>query len=241
MFRYFDKTKKLNLLKDSTKKALRRVFGLDVKLARSRKFDLSPYEQNLKQATRFLHFQDALGKVTDVDGHIVECGVGPGRSLFEFAVISNALGIERHIFGFDTFEGLPNPSMLDGDWNSRVGGFWNYSREHVRDQLLLAGLDEEFISTNITLVPGEFSETLPNYDTGPIAFLHIDVDIYESYKVVLECLYDQVVPGGIIAFDEYAQEKWPGATMAIDEFFAGRPETIVCSRFADRFYTTKSM
>jgi hypothetical protein len=42
----------------------------------------------------------------------------------------------------------------------------------------------------------------------------------------LTALYEKVVPGGLIMFDEYRDDRWPGATKAIDEFFAGRPERI---------------
>ena len=49
--------------------------------------------------------------------------------------------------------------------------------------------------------------------------LHLDCDLYESYKISLTNLYDKVVAGGIIMFDEYDDQRWPGARRAIDEFF----------------------
>jgi O-methyltransferase len=50
--------------------------------------------------------------------------------------------------------------------------------------------------------------------------LHIDGDWYESVKVCLDALYDRVVPGGIIQFDDYGY--WKGARKAVDEFMAKR-------------------
>lgn len=185
-----------------------------------------------------MHFENLLDEIKEVDGVIVECGVGPGRSLFDFSVISEALEKPRHIYGFDTFEGLPAPTSEDGEWNVVSEGFWNNSQEQVREQLALAGLKEDFISSNITLVKGEFSQSL-HWETGPIALLHLDCDIYESYKVSLERLYTHVAPGGIIAFDEYRLDHWPGATRAIDEFFEDKPEIIVQSPVAEQYYTIK--
>lgn len=52
---------------------------------------------------------------------------------------------------------------------------------------------------------------------GKIALLHIDGDWYASVKVCLEELYDAVVPGGFILFDDYGY--WPGCKRAVDEFF----------------------
>ena len=37
-------------------------------------------------------------------------------------------------------------------------------------------------------------------------------------KAVLDNIYDRMVPGGIIAFDEYSIPEWPGETKAVDEF-----------------------
>ena len=239
MFRQIDKTNAQVFVKDATKRVLRRFLGLDVRLALSRKYYLHPYNHNTKHVTRFMHFQHLLNALREVEGKVVECGVGPGLSLFDFAMISNAIGKPRHMLGYDSFEGLPDPVPTDGPWNARSGGFFSYSMQHVRDQLVLAGLDEHFIDTNITLVPGAFETTLPHYDKGPIALLHIDVDLYESYRTVLANLYDHVAPHGIIAFDEYRLTQWPGATAAIDEFFSDKPEKPVRSDVAARYYVVK--
>ena len=239
MLRQIDKTNAEIFIKDATKRFLPRFLGLDVRLARSRKYYLHSSNHNTKHVTRFMHFQHLLKTLHDVEGNIVECGVGPGLSLFDFSMISNAIGKPRRMIGYDTFEGLPDPAPADGPWNSRSGGFFCYSIQHVRDELMQAGLDEHFIDTHVAFVPGEFGDTLPDYDQGPIALLHIDVDIYASYRTVLENLYDHVVPRGIIAFDEYRQSQWPGATAAIDEFFEGKPEQLQRSDLADRYYTVK--
>ena len=51
-----------------------------------------------------------------------------------------------------------------------------------------------------------------------IFFLHLDVDLYSSYKICLEKLWNNVIKGGIVCFDEYSDPKWPGAKEAVDEF-----------------------
>ena len=224
--------------KRTAKKIARNVFGLDVSRARNSLYNPLINGYGFKWISRFMHFERMLQGITDVDGVIVECGVGPGRSLFDFSVISNAIGRPRPILGYDTFRGIPDATAIDGKWNSDLGGTWNFSQGHVKENLLVAGLDAESIS-NIAFVQGELRSTLPSYDSGPIALLHLDVDIYESYKTALEHLYVHVAPGGAIVFDEYRLETWPGATKAIDEFFAARPERIDRSPVADRYFTIK--
>ena len=217
----------------------RSKLGLDIRHAHSREFDITPYEMNTKYTRRLLHFERLLKQVELVDGRIVECGVGPGRAIFAFAVISESLGRPRDIWGYDTFEGMPLPQEQDGPENADKGGWWSYSREHVRELLRLHGIEESFIRDKITFVPGDLRDTLPSYDGAPIALLHLDVDFYASYKCALEFLYPHVSKGGIIAFDEYGSATWIGATRAIDEFFADRPERIVKSPVVDLYYVVK--
>ncbi len=224
--------------KSACKAFARNVLGLDINRARLRPSARSNFQVDVKWMGRFMHFERLLEQVADVDGAIVECGVGSGRSLFDLLLISNATGRTRRILGYDTFTGIPDATAVDGEWNADIAGHWNFSQKQVRDNLLAAGLDVESVS-NIDLIQGELRGTLSSYDAGPIALLHLDVDIYESYRAALELLYDHVAPGGAITFDEYRMERWPGATKAIDEFFEDRPERVVRSPIAERFYTVK--
>ena len=60
---------------------------------------------------------------------------------------------------------------------------------------------------NFELVKGNVLETIPKYvekhKNLKISFLNIDIDFVESTQCVLENLYDKVVKGGVICFDNY--------------------------------------
>jgi hypothetical protein len=64
-------------------------------------------------------------------------------------------------------------------------------------------------------------------DIGQLAFVHIDVDLYEPTRESLEFLYPRVASGGIIVCDDYGFISCPGAVRAIDEYMAGRPEPVL--------------
>ena len=172
---------------------------------------------------RLLYFERLLSLVKNVQGDIVECGVSEGMSLVIFAILNRNLLTKRHIWGFDSFEGLPTPSREDLSRPKTIakeGMFCQASKGRVLSNLMDAGFDEQTIKDQVTLVKGWFSDTLPKYD-GSIALLHLDADLYDSTKCALENLWPKVAIGGIAAFDEYHQsEEWPGEKKAVDEYFS---------------------
>ena len=226
-------------VKDKLHTLFRAAVGMDFQLVNPSKSGIWTYEGNSKYTQRLFHFEYLLKHVDQIDGRIVECGVGPGRSTFAFSIISQHITRSREIWGFDTFEGIPPPTVEDGKSNRHKAGWWNHPQQQVVELLQFNGIDPSFVSENITFVPGRFDESLSKYDGAPIALLHLDVDFYESYKVALESLYDYVAPGGTVAFDEYLNPTWPGATQAIDEFFADRPDEVVKSPVVDLYYVVK--
>jgi len=71
------------------------------------------------------------------------------------------------------------------------------------------------------LIEGDVKITIPNYlKENPrfrISYLYLDLDIDEPTYIALNLLYERIVRGGIIVFDEYACEKCPKSN-AVDKF-----------------------
>jgi len=125
-------------------------------------------------------------------------------------------------------------------------GEWNYcSIKAINDMLINSGFPPDWIRAHITLVKGFFDKSLSAYTGDEIALLHLDVDLYQSYKDSLIQLYDKVIPGGIIAFDEYMSTfeylNFPGARTAIDEFFADKKMKIIRDPVFGKYYTVKPL
>jgi hypothetical protein len=205
-------------------RALGRAVGVQVVAGRTRAVRL-----NEEWFQRFLYFNELVDRIAEVPGAIVECGVAEGTSLAMLASLVRASNDSdsRHVWGFDSWEGLPAPTGADaaGDESiARTGMFSYTSVDRVREELAAYGWDEERTRQKISLVPGWFDDTLPSFERE-IALLHIDVDLYESYQTCLRYLWPWVRPGGIVAFDEYEDaESWPGARRAVDEFLGSIPQ-----------------
>ena len=200
--------------------ALGRRFG--VRLAS----DVPGVRVNAEWIQRLLYFDRLLGHVGDLEGDVVECGVAGGQSLAMFASLLRERKQNRHIWGFDSWAGLPTPSTVDLESDTSVaesGMFVWASPAVVHTELRAHGFDEAFAVRTVTLVSGAFEETLQQY-RGTIALLHVDADLYESYRTVLGRLWPFLAVGGIAAFDEYDDvAAWPGARRAVDEFVEGLP------------------
>ena len=123
-----------------------------------------------------------------LDGLYLEFGVYSGTTINFIAE-----QVRGPVHGFDSFQGLPE------QWgNVPRGGF------STRGQLPV-------VKENVRLHEGWFDETLPRFletNKHPVAFLHIDSDLYSSAKTVLTILAPHIVPGTVIVFDEYF--NYPG-------------------------------
>ncbi|MBI3021799.1 MAG: class I SAM-dependent methyltransferase [Candidatus Omnitrophica bacterium] len=182
-----------------------------------------------------------MEQIAHLDGAIVECGVYRGRTLSMFAYwMQRPAHAQRHLFGFDSFRGFPAPTPNDGgNREAHEGNYGDTSPAIVRAFLEASGIPREFMETRCHLIPGFFSETVPNWTPQPIALLHVDCDLYESTMQVLTLLAPQVVPGGVILFDEYEEPRYPGARQAIEEYFGEEVSAIQTDAFRNKHYLVK--
>jgi len=153
----------------------------------------------------------------ELPGDIVECGVWNGGSaaVMGLANIEEVhSSIDRMIWLFDSFQGLPPASDKDGE-AERKNYFegWNkgdVNKVHKVFRKLRVPL------TRVNIIPGWFETTLMRAEIDRIAILHIDADWYKSVKLVLDVFYNKVVPGGFVILNDYG--AWPGCNRAVDDF-----------------------
>jgi hypothetical protein len=184
---------------------------------------------------------DLLDKTLSVAGDVAECGVFRGRTLVPMGVYLVQNGSPKHIFGFDSFEGFDDAVNVDvqlggqASKDKHVAAFNETSVQFVQAKLTRFGLG------NATLVKGFFRDTLLQHANRRFSFVHLDCDIYESYKECLAFFYPRTNPGGVILFDEYKDPRWPGCTKAIDEFLADKPEkpVLVSREKRQKYYVQK--
>jgi hypothetical protein len=71
---------------------------------------------------------------------------------------------------------------------------------------------------------GWIPNTFIGLERKQYAFAHIDVDLYQSTLDCCTYFYPRLTPGGILLFDEYGFTSAHGEKVAVDEYFADKPE-----------------
>jgi len=97
---------------------------------------------------------------------------------------------QAKFFGFDSFQGLPETWTA----GTRAGGLSTHGKLPS-------------VRRNVELVAGFFEDSLPKflerYPGQPVAFIHIDCDLYSSTLTVLRNLRPRLQVGTVLVFDEY--------------------------------------
>ncbi|HRK39587.1 MAG TPA: TylF/MycF/NovP-related O-methyltransferase [Burkholderiaceae bacterium] len=160
-------------------------------------------------------------------GEIIELGVYRGASILRLAHAVKSAEAKKTIYACDSFEGFPDNRLTRED-TSFFRPISRLKRKFTVAQDVPDRLDAFFSAYGVDgrIVKGYFENTLPTLDIRQICFAHIDCDTYSSHIECLGYVYPRLVSGGIIVLDDYKQPKWPGATQAVDEFFADKPESV---------------
>jgi O-methyltransferase len=161
-----------------------------------------------------------LQQALRLPGALVECGVfRGGTALLEARTLAAAEpATRRQLHLFDSFQGMPEDTSRAESF--RPHDLDRTSPEHVRG--LLAGYP--FVRLHVGFIP----DTFAGLELGPVAWAHIDLDIYGPIRDAIAMLYPRLVPGGFLVFDDYGFPSCAGARRAVDEAFADRPEVPLC-------------
>lgn len=133
-------------------------------------------------------------------GNFAEVGVYRGGSAYILKQLC------RHkTYLFDTFAGMP-PVNPDRDLH-HTGDFNDTSLEDVQR---FVGLDE------VEYCVGTFPQSLePRHKDLTFAFVHVDVDIYQSTLDCIDFFEPRLLPGGVMIFDDFGFWTCPGSRDAV--------------------------
>jgi O-methyltransferase len=150
-------------------------------------------------------------------GSILEVGVWRGGT---GCLIASAVP-DVPVYLCDTFAGVPKGKISSADATYSGGEHADTSEEIAH--ALIASLK----LAHIHILKGVFPEETGHLCTGPLRFVHVDVDVYQSGKDVLNWAWPRLISGGIIVFDDYGFESCSGITKLVEEQRVNTDRTVI--------------
>ena len=164
--------------------------------------------------TRYARYACAL------PGNFAEFGVYRG-GCSRMVLGTTPLDPARRLFLFDTFTGIPEDRLTAHELREGLGGrLGDTSADYV--SRLLSDWDPIPV-----LCAGDVFETIPRTHTGPLAFVHLDLNAAAPTRHVLEHIYDRLVAGGTVVLDDYGWRGYEDQRHTVEEFLRERPETLI--------------
>lgn len=172
--------------------------------------------------------------INGISGDYVEFGSAGATSLGLAHQVICQTPAPRHLWAFDSFEGLPEPVTGLDHHPAFATGFAQGGLAQFHALNDANGVPRDAY----TAVAGFFDTTLPALgDGGPqdIALAYIDCNMHSSTVTVLDFLAPRLKHGMILGFDDYfcwSPTEVSGERAAFDEFLTAHPEWNVV-RFKD--------
>lgn len=178
-----------------------------------------------------LYLDELYRRILPIPGVIVEFGTWWCSNMVTLASlrsIHEPYNRRRIIVGFDTFDGYRSSGPEDGQEAQCMEGSYSTSDSVEYLTAVLRAHEEDNVQSHIPrfqLIKGDIRETASAYFTDHastvVALAYFDVAFYGPTKSALTATLPHLIPGSILAFDDYGSVEFPGETKAIREVLHG--------------------
>lgn len=168
-------------------------------------------EHSLVDKYRLFELWRLAQQVANIEGDVLEVGAWRGGSgaLLAFAV----QGSGKKVYLADTFSGVVKAGVND----TRYTGGEHSDTDSKQVESWLVSLECDAV-----ILKGIFPEETGFLVQERLSFVHIDVDVYQSAKDVVDFVIPRMPIGGVIVFDDYGFSGCEGVTRLVNEMFHSR-------------------
>src|SRR3989338_575597 len=153
-------------------------------------------ENTLVDKYRCYELWQLVAETVHLYGALIEIGVWRGGSGAIIAKRAEIESIKDPVYLCDTFKGVVKAGERDSMYK---GGEHAYTSKKIVEDLI-----QKLNLKNTNVLMGVFPDETSKFITeGKFRFCHIDVDVYESAKDILDWIWSKMVVGGIIVYDDY--------------------------------------
>lgn len=180
---------------------------------------------------------ESLLKTKNIVGDVCEFGVAQGKTS---KLIANVIKkSSKRIFLFDSFQGLPKPSihdeLIDDIFNlgkiEVYEGKMSHSKKKVKNELKKI----KFPKNRIVINEGFFNKNSAENFKYPkkISFAYIDFDFYQPIIDVLKIIEKKLVKNSIIIVDDYDFFS-SGVKKAVDEWLRDKKKFFKITKYKNK-------
>jgi O-methyltransferase len=144
---------------------------------------------------------------------ILEVGVWRGGTGGIMAGQLSNLNSTSTIYLADTFTGVAKAGVNDSFY---TGGEHSDTSQYIVEDLLKNKTKYSYYQVLKGIFPDETADKIPM--TEQFGLCHIDVDVYTSAKDILEWVWDKLIIGGMVVFEDYGFHSCTGVTKLVEEY-----------------------
>ncbi len=198
--------------------ALYRALAGDLDLDHTELFlhEMPDRKEFFRRAFHYLSFNG-------IDGDYAEFGCYGAMTFRIAAGASRAYHYDTHLWGFDSFEGLPTSEDPRDGHLRWTPGWLSTPLDQFHQICARAGMPRDSYSVVSGLYEDSLSEGTGESRPEKISLAYVDCDLYSSTIEVLRFLETRLRPGSVIGFDDwfcYLPDRPSGERLAALEHFA---------------------
>jgi O-methyltransferase len=154
----------------------------------------------------------------NVRGGALEVGVWRGGvGAFIALAFKHFLGSEVEVFLADTYEGMPTTTEDDN--------FYRGGELADTSEAIVQKLAQSCQLNKVQILKGYFpDQTAHVIGSEAFAFVHIDVDIFESAAKTFDWAWPRLSDYGMVVFDDYGYSATEGVTNFVDNHIKNKPD-----------------
>lgn len=154
-------------------------------------------------------FQLAM-QAAKVDGVFLEVGAWRGGSSALIQAALDNINLDKQFYIADTFEGVVKAGS-EKDTTYQGGEHADTDVDFVKN--LFSKINKKLPEMLIGIFPDDHN----SLEIEKLAFVHSDVDAYQSTKDIIEWCLPRMSKGGVIVFDDYGFRGCEGVTEYVNE------------------------
>ena len=188
------------------------------------------FSEDLKLTGKLLHRFKHFLEVQHLPGDIVEVGVfkGSGMSSFLKFIEIFCPNSNKKVIGFDIFSREESGAILNKDSKLDKDAM-NVVYDRVSDsELTLEAVYKRLSATKtdkFKLIDGDVEFSMPTFlQENPgfrASLIYVDVDLERPTYHTLTNMWDRLLPGGVVLFDEYEYHKF-SESIGVERFLKER-------------------